>query len=107
MCGLVQVLLDTPVLIEQELEAIKTVGKLNCETFSLYFDIKDENSLRDAIAKLCSDVETAVNNGCEVVILSDKSTAAERKATRPPIPALLAVGAVHHHAIKCASLACC
>lgn len=100
----VQVLLDTPLLIEEELEEIKTVTGLKCETFSLYFDVKDENSMREAIGKLCADVEKAVNNGCEVVILSDKSTAAERSAQRPPIPALLAVGAVHHHAIKCARL---
>ena len=37
----------------------------------------------------------------QVVVLSDRAEGAELDAGRPPIPTLLAVGAVHHHLIRC------
>jgi Glutamate synthase central domain len=97
---MLQVLLDSPILIEEELQAIQTVTGLVFRTFSLYFNLNGPDSLKQAVEKLCADVEAAVANNCEVVILSDKPEG-ERSPTRPPIPALLAVGAVHHHLIRC------
>eukprot|EP00884_Botryococcus_braunii_P009765 jgi/Botrbrau1/18790/Bobra.0386s0105.1 len=94
-----QVLLDSPFLIEEELQAIQTVTGLAFRTFSLYFDLQGPDSLKKAVDKLCADVEAAVSSNCEVVILSDKPNGAP-SANRPPIPALLAVGAVHHHLIR-------
>ena len=37
----------------------------------------------------------------QVVVLSDRAEGEELDAGRPPIPTLLAVGAVHHHLIRC------
>ena len=37
----------------------------------------------------------------QVVVLSDRAEGTELDAGRPPIPTLLAVGAVHHHLIRC------
>ena len=52
---------------------------------------------------LCHEVEAAVDAGVEVVILSDRlGDEEEPELERPPIPTLLAVGAVHHHLIRCA-----
>ena len=39
-----------------------------------------------------------VRSGCEVVLLTDRLD--EMDPTQPPIPSLLAVGAVHHHLIR-------
>ncbi len=44
-----------------------------------------------------TQVEAAVRAGCGVVVLSDKGAMSELS---PPIPPLLATGAVHHHLIK-------
>lgn len=57
-----------------------------------------EGSLESALRKLCSDVEAAVHDGCQCIILSDKLDAMTPEAA--PIPSLLATGAVHHHLIK-------
>lgn len=46
-------------------------------------------------------VEAAVRAGCQCVVLSDKAPMEE---TRPPIPPLLATGAVHHHLIRAGAL---
>ena len=41
-----------------------------------------------------------VRKGCEVVLLTDRLD--DMEVNRPPIPSLLAVGAVHHHLIRSA-----
>lgn len=53
--------------------------------------------LADAIDRLCRDAETAVDEGCNYIVLSDRGVSADRA----PIPSLLATSAVHHHLIDC------
>jgi glutamate synthase (ferredoxin) len=52
--------------------------------------------LRQALEELCRAAEQAVREGCALLILSDETV----DAAHAPIPALLAVGAVHHHLIR-------
>src|SRR6266436_9213751 len=49
-----------------------------------------------ALDRLCREATEAVLAGHNILILSDRATAAERV----PIPALLATSAVHHHLIR-------
>ncbi len=56
--------------------------------------------MEQALKKLCEDVEKAVSNGLEIVVLSDRISKEEMDISRPPIPTLLAVGSVHHHLIR-------
>ncbi|MCB0126409.1 MAG: glutamate synthase subunit alpha, partial [Caldilineaceae bacterium] len=53
-------------------------------------------ALRTALEKLCLAAEEAVRNGVHLLVISDIEASAERL----PIPAMLAVGAVHHHLIR-------
>ena len=57
-----------------------------------------EEALRDALDKLCRDAETAVEDGYNYIILTDKLTHEEPGTFF--IPSLLAVSAVHHHLIS-------
>src|SRR5262249_53336891 len=50
----------------------------------------------DALDALCARAETAVREGINIIILSDRRTGAQRIA----IPSLLACAAVHHHLIR-------
>ena len=43
--------------------------------------------------RLCKEVETAVDDGCRLVVLSDRGV----DHAHVPVPMLLAMGAVHHH----------
>lgn len=96
-----QVLLDSPVLLESELEAITNGSTgLAASTFELRYKTGGPGSLRSALEALCASVEKAVRTGCEIVVLSDKVAPGEMDPSSPPIPSLLAVGAVHHHLIK-------
>jgi len=53
-------------------------------------------ALRAAVAKLCRDAEDAVRGGARILFISDEAADVHTL----PIPALLAVGSVHHHLIR-------
>lgn len=95
-----QVQLTSPVLLEKELEAIMEHSPLAPRSFDLHYAAGDADALRNAVQALCEQVEAAVRDGCQVVLLSDRVAPADLALERPPIPALLATGAVHHHLIK-------
>eukprot|EP01025_Chloroclados_australasicus_P037806 TRINITY_DN3866_c0_g1_i1.p1 TRINITY_DN3866_c0_g1~~TRINITY_DN3866_c0_g1_i1.p1 ORF type:complete len:1631 (-),score=271.67 TRINITY_DN3866_c0_g1_i1:306-5198(-) len=96
-----QILLKSPILLESELEAVKADTSLGTRVFDIRFQAEVEGDLERALKALCLDVENAVNNGCQCVILSDKLLAGQQMSPQsPPIPTLLAVGAVHHHLIR-------
>ncbi|GLC45038.1 Ferredoxin-dependent glutamate synthase 1, chloroplastic/mitochondrial [Pleodorina starrii] len=95
-----QVQLDSPILLESELQAVASDKTLGTKSFKIFFEAGKEGSLEAALRKLCTDVEAAVRAGCQCVVLSDRPDASGMDAGRAPIPALLAVGAVHHHLIR-------
>ena len=95
-----QVLLPSPVLLEAELAALQAGGApgLDVRTFGLHYDA-GSTDLAAALAALADDAEAAVRAGAGVLVLSDRLAPADWSPSRPPIPALLAVGAVHHRLI--------
>src|SRR5438477_581636 len=52
--------------------------------------------MANAINGLCHDASNAIGNGYGIMVLSDRGIAHDRA----PIPALLAVSAIHHHLIR-------
>ncbi len=74
--GRLQILLNSPVLLEEELKAITSAGLANT-TFSLHYQSGSPNALKEALERLCSDVEAAVKDGCEIVVISDRVDGAE------------------------------
>lgn len=95
-----QVSLSSPVLNEGELEALIKDPQLKAETLHTFFDIRRglDGSLEKTLKKLCEAADDAVRNGSQLLVLSDRSE--ELEATRPAVPILLAVGAVHQHLIQ-------
>lgn len=70
------------------------------QVFGLHYESGHPQAMAQALKKLCDNVEKAVKNGLEIVILSDRIRREYIDVDRPPIPTLLAVGAVHHHLIR-------
>uniref|UniRef100_A0A1J3GI04 glutamate synthase (ferredoxin) n=1 Tax=Noccaea caerulescens TaxID=107243 RepID=A0A1J3GI04_NOCCA len=95
-----QVVLSGPVLNERELEGLLSDPLLKSQVLPTFFDIHRgiEGSLTKALLKLCEAADEAVRSGSQVLVLSDRSDNPE--PTRPAIPMLLAVGAVHQHLIQ-------
>jgi glutamate synthase (NADPH/NADH) large chain len=56
----------------------------------------EESALEAALTEIARDVEKKVDDGCSLVILSDRGVDEEHA----PIPSLLAVSAVHHHLVR-------
>jgi glutamate synthase (NADPH/NADH) large chain len=93
------VALKHPILIDHDLEKLRSIdtGLFHAKTLQTYF-VADgmPGSLEKGIARLCRYAEDAVDEGFEVLILSDRAIDSEHA----PIPSLLAVSAVHHHLVR-------
>ncbi len=88
--------LQSPILNEEELISIKK-SKIKSQTISTLYEI--DQGIRGFEGKLndiCEQSEKAVNNGCALIIISDKGVS----STKSFIPPLLAVGAIHHYLLK-------
>jgi glutamate synthase (ferredoxin) len=96
--------LETPVLNEAELAAISQQG-LTVRFLSTQVAVEAcASGLKEALEALCQTAEQAVQHGAQVLVLSDRvdaeGAAAPLTATTVAMPALLAVGAVHHHLLR-------
>jgi Glutamate synthase central domain len=71
------VLLPSPVLLEEELESVRSGSGIANQTFGLHYTTGNPDALKGALQQLCSNVEAAVKGGCEIVILSDRQAEGE------------------------------
>ena len=93
------VLIDSPVLLDAELEALAAMTARKPVQLPMRFRAGGgPGTLKRALGDLCAQAEKAVRAGSQIVILTDR-VQGTAIATSPAIPALLAVGAVHHHLI--------
>jgi glutamate synthase (NADPH/NADH) large chain len=93
------VTLKHPVLTNHQLEQLRSIdtGMFHAKTLQTYFKADGlPGSMQKGIERVCRYAEDAVDDGFEVLILSDRAIDSEHA----PIPSLLAVSAVHHHLIK-------
>ncbi len=74
------------------LKAMRTMGAFEPKVLSMTYT----GDLADAVARLCDLAVAAVEEGADVLILSDRGV----DARRMPIPALLALSAVHQRLVK-------
>ena len=66
-------------------------------TIDITYDVANgAEYMEAALDSVCGQAERAVNDGYNIIILSDRAVSAERA----PIPALLATSATHHHLIR-------
>lgn len=89
----------TPILTNQELASIKALDcrRMKSVTLPILFDpTKGAEGLRDALNDLCEKAEEVARTDQNVLILSDRGV----DENHTPIPALLAVAAVHNHLIN-------
>jgi glutamate synthase (NADPH) large chain len=93
------VALKHPVLNNHELEKIRSIdtGIFQAKTLQCYFRADGKpGSLKKGLDRLCRYAVDAVEDGFEVIVLTDRSIDSEHA----PIPSLLAMSAVHHHLIR-------
>ncbi|SDK28813.1 glutamate synthase (NADPH/NADH) large chain [Catalinimonas alkaloidigena] len=94
-----QIALQQPVLSNEQLNTLKYIDHPHFRTYVLktLFPATDEPGvLEAAVDRICEEAEAAVNEGYNILILSDRGSDVENA----PIPSLMAAGAVHHHLIE-------
>ncbi len=96
-CHLIE--LKTPILSNEELAKLKGIasGEFASATLDITFDPKKgAKGLEAAMDALCAQADDLIKQGRNILILTDRGVS----ATKAPIPALLAVGGLHHHLIR-------
>ncbi|MCA1963287.1 MAG: glutamate synthase large subunit [Prosthecobacter sp.] len=96
-CHLIE--LKTPILSNEELAKLKALaeGQFASATLDITFDPnKGAKGLEAAMDALCAQADDLIKQGRNILILTDRGVSAEKA----PIPALLAVGGLHHHLIR-------
>ncbi|MBK8038990.1 MAG: glutamate synthase large subunit [Verrucomicrobiaceae bacterium] len=96
-CHLIE--LKTPILSNEELAKLKGIasGEFASATLEITFDPKQgAKGLEAAMDALCAQADDLIKQGRNILILTDRGVS----ATKAPIPALLAVGGLHHHLIR-------
>jgi glutamate synthase (ferredoxin) len=97
-----QIKLKSPILNNEELDKLRQLdgtgmGRFKSVTLPIIYPVKDgPHGLERALGALCRQASSAIATGHDFIILSDR--ALDRLSA--PIPALLAVAAVHHHLIR-------
>ncbi|MGB3616347.1 MAG: glutamate synthase-related protein [Elainellaceae cyanobacterium] len=98
-----QIKLTSPVLNDGELAAVKNSGFQVAELSTLFKINDGPAGFEQAIAALCKSAAEAVENGAQVLILSDRrhpdGEGSGTDVDYSLLPPLLVTGAVHHHLI--------
>jgi len=101
-----QIKLSSPIITNEELEKLRLLGDsagpwgqhgFKSITLSMLYDVAaGGRGLKLALDDLRHQSSAAIADGYDIIILSDR----QLDRARAPIPALLAVSAVHHHLIR-------
>lgn len=96
-----QMKLETPILSNTDLEKLRIMDdeRLDFKTVTLPMIFQPERpvgALERALERLCRKASEMIENGVDMIILSDREVGPEYA----PIPSLLAVSAVHHYLIR-------
>ena len=91
--------INNPIISNEDLDKIKFIKNKNFKTASvsaLYDVIKGHNGIEEALDKMVNDVKSFVDDGYNIIIISDRGVTKEKGA----IPILLACSNVHHVLMK-------
>lgn len=89
---------NSPILSNEDLEKLRNINLEGFKSITLpaLYNVHQENDLEMALDTICEAADIAVENGYNIIILSDKGA----NADKAPIPALLCGSGLHHHLIR-------
>jgi glutamate synthase domain-containing protein 2/glutamate synthase domain-containing protein 1/glutamate synthase domain-containing protein 3 len=94
-----KLILDQPILLNRELETLRHVSHdvFAARTIDITWPVAEGAAgMEAAIERICAQAHQAVAEKVNIIVLSDR----QLNPRRAPIPALLAVAAVHHHLVR-------
>lgn len=90
--------INNPILSNKDFKKLLTLGDKGFKSANIPITFKKssgEAGLEKALEKIFGKADKAIDDGCSLLVLSDRNTDGENV----PIPALLAVSALHHYLI--------
>jgi len=89
--------LEHPILSNKQLSNLRDMNHrgMRSKLIDITYDSTEANGFHKALDRICAEASAAIGEGYAFVILSDRAI----NATRIPLSALIACGAVHHHLI--------
>jgi len=92
-----QLKLPHPVLSNDDMDKLRSININGFRSSSIPVHFAPEaGGLQKAITKMCAAAEKCVDDGCSLLILSDRGV----DEFHVPVPSLLAVSAVHQHLVR-------
>ncbi len=94
-----QLRMDQPILRNSQLEKLRQVSHevFDAATIDITWPIEEgPDGMEARLQDVCQEAARYVDNGANILILSDRNLGPERVA----IPSLLAVAGVHHHLVR-------
>ncbi|MGR9071586.1 MAG: glutamate synthase large subunit [Gammaproteobacteria bacterium] len=94
-----RLLVEHPILSNEQLAALKHIDHRGWKsrTIDITWPKAEGNAgLNNALDRICRETEQAIEDGLQLVVLSDRNVGPDRI----PLPSLLATGAVHHHLVR-------
>jgi glutamate synthase (NADPH/NADH) large chain len=91
--------LKSPIVNNKDLAKLRDITRKGFKTVTLpivYKAADESKGLEQALENLCSQADTAIEEGATLLILSDREVSEDNA----PIPALLATACLHHHLIR-------
>jgi glutamate synthase (NADPH/NADH) large chain/glutamate synthase (ferredoxin) len=94
-----QLVMNEPLLTNADLEKLRQVDHevFASRTLDATWAVADgADSLKKAMDRLCAEADSALEDGMNILVLSDRAAGRDRA----PVPALLATAGVHHHLVR-------
>jgi glutamate synthase domain-containing protein 2/glutamate synthase domain-containing protein 1/glutamate synthase domain-containing protein 3 len=94
-----QLSMKTPILRNAELEKLRQVDSsvFRARTIDTTWPVSEgPEGMEAALERISSEAHEAIEGGANILILSDRAAG----PGRAPMPALIAVGGVHHHLVR-------
>ncbi|OQB15615.1 MAG: Ferredoxin-dependent glutamate synthase 1 [Firmicutes bacterium ADurb.Bin193] len=93
-----QIRVHNPVITNDELERLRNIELegFKAITLPILFNAHEKGGLESALIRLMAEADRAVEDGVNIIVLSDRGV----DESHAPIPALLAVGGLHHHLVR-------
>ncbi len=94
-----KLVLEQPILLNRELETLRHVDHdiFAARTINTTWSLETgPGGMAEALERICREASEAIDERVNIIVLSDRLVGPRRV----PVPALLAVAAVHHHLVR-------
>ncbi|QSG09170.1 glutamate synthase large subunit [Halapricum desulfuricans] len=91
-----QLYLESPVLTREQQAKVADIDENGIEAKTIDVTYEKGKDLETAVDEIREEAVAAVEDGYELLVLSDRNTGPDRV----PIPSLLATGGIHHHLVR-------